>query len=91
MRPLVSMATVSVTDLCPLSKREHELSLLPCSLALKRLIGVKRVWNGSLVHVEDITWIFPCKLCLHDFDEMLGLLLGLSEVLLCSVSSSTVG
>ena len=63
----------------------------PCSLALKHLVGVKRVQNGGLIHVDDITWIFPRKLCLHEFDEVLGLLFGLLEGLLCSVSSFTVG
>ncbi len=64
---------------------------LKSSRVLKHLVRLKSVQNGGLVHVDDITWIFLHKLTLQEFDKVLGLLFGLLEVLLCSVSSCTVG
>ena len=47
----------------------------PCAFVFKHHVWMKRLWNGGLIHIDDVTWIFPSKLHPHEFKEkeMLGL------------------
>jgi len=48
---------------------------------------MKGVRNRGLIHVDDVTWIFPFELRPHEFNEMSCFFLCFLEVFLCSVSS----
>jgi hypothetical protein len=63
----------------------------PCAFDLKGLVRMKRKWDGRLVHVDDVTWIFSCNLHLDECNEVLRLYLRFEEVFLSGMRSRANG
>ena len=47
--------------------------------------GMEGVWYGGLIHVDNVAWIFPQHLVLHELNEVTRLFFSFMEVLLCRV------
>jgi hypothetical protein len=60
------------------------------TLVFKHLVGLKRVRDGGLIHVDAVTWIFLCNLDLHKLYEVLLHFFCFLQVLLGSIGCCTV-